>query len=89
MEHLVPEEFFRFIELGHESGDCERIAQHLSGCKECQRTLDLILLGEVPLSPEEESVLASIPRRTPEEILRRLRPLIDATSPKSGIKKRD
>jgi len=45
-------------------------------CLECLYVLDLILLAEVPATPEEEAILDEIPEVTAEDVLERLRPRI-------------
>ncbi len=53
-DHLTPEDFFEFIDQGGGSGPA---GHHLLSCPECLFELDLILLAEVPPTPEEETVL--------------------------------
>ena len=70
-DHLSPEEFFESIDQGGSSGPA---GHHLMSCPECLFELDFLLLAEVPPTPEEETVLRSLPKWTAEELLERLRP---------------
>ena len=53
-DHLTPGQVFEFIDQGGGSGP---VGHHLLSCPECMYVLDLILLAEVPPTPEEEAVL--------------------------------
>jgi len=72
-DHLTPEDFFEFIDQGGGSGPT---GHHLLSCPECLFELDFLLLCEAPATPEEETVLRSLPKWTAEELVERLRPKI-------------
>ncbi len=64
-DHLTPEEFLEFIDQGGNSGPA---GHHLMDCPECLFELDMILLAEVPATPEEEAALdLLLSRLGPEE----------------------
>jgi hypothetical protein len=48
-KHLTPWDFFCFLERDREGHVDGQIECHLTQCQECLKTLDLILMADVPL----------------------------------------
>ena len=58
-DHLTPEAIYDYSDQGGGSGPA---GHHLMGCPQYLFVLDLILLCEAPATPEEDTVLRSLPR---------------------------
>ena len=72
--HLIPEDFYHFIDGGLDEHTAQRLESHLADCPEFLETLAMVVRG--PWTDEEEGALSKLPQRTPDELLERLKPLI-------------
>jgi tetratricopeptide (TPR) repeat protein len=79
--HLEPEELFGYIEKTLGRRERRKVEDHLDTCRECVESLGAVMRVQRPMTEEQEADLNQIPSRTAEEVLRRLRPHIVASSP--------
>jgi tetratricopeptide (TPR) repeat protein len=81
--HLGPEEFYQFVEGTLPRSRSKEVEEHFNLCSDCREALSRVLAAARLGTAEEEAVLARW-EQGPEDVLRRLRPHIAASTPGPG-----
>jgi tetratricopeptide (TPR) repeat protein len=82
--HLESEDFYLLAEGLLPWSRRGTVESHLNDCDDCVETLAMIVRSDRPATREEQELLSTVPEASPEDVARKLHPLLVSTEPRPG-----